>query len=425
MEFSDQFQQDPLPFDEYKEKEETSDSSGTIKLSLAPEESEHLVNARKRAVETHMRSTGRSAADWMTSAQIHFGRPEERGAELRAPAREPLSPKTAAWIHASTMPPNDIAEAGTRAVFQSVDAEGFARLAGGSALAAYHSPTHEVWVPDDTADVPTLMGSNYVTHELAHALQNDMGDQRFVDEHKTMAPGYQKTLKANGITGDAVRSMGFEPSDFKENPHADTIDINHPTLEPIFEGSAEGYRYRHAPMPGIVGGYRPESFENAKNSPGKRYLGPRTFQQAVEHTYTTGEVIPNSEVKKNVTRLVGVLEEDLSDAGKVSKKKNVETSTRMAANYTDRLLQGNDPSRRAAIFEGERRTRHMAIYGQDIQGSLFPDITPETNQFGDEPVEIRRSPRGQAFYEGYKKDYKGPTGIERDPKNTIRYRLAN
>jgi hypothetical protein len=50
-------------------------------------------------------------------------------------------------------------------------------------------------------------------------------------------------------------------------------------------------------------------------------------------------------------------------------------------------------------YEDETQQRNIAVHGQTIQGSMFPDIVPETNQFGSAPLlgpaEVNRSRIGR------------------------------
>lgn len=165
-------------------------------------------------------------------------------------------------------------------------------------------------------------------------------------------------------------------------------------MYPASEGSAEGYAERHtAPEAPNDTLYTPEFFSRSR-SDSETPHGPELFERARDWTRSTGQGLNMDDFRK-VSGLSSVLASDFnredyggglvvesSRRGEVGHSVN-DVGHRLLINEIDR----RDPSVKSPKFEDERRKREMAIHGQDIQGSLFPDITPETNQYGDTPVD--------------------------------------
>jgi hypothetical protein len=69
------------------------------------------------------------------------------------------------------------------------------------------------------------------------------------------------------------------------------------------------------------------------------------------------------------------------------------------ATYLLHLAQGGDP--RSHPHAEEYSQRRKAIEGETVQGSMFPDIVPETDQFGGAVTgDPERSERGTALFRG-------------------------
>ena len=165
-------------------------------------------------------------------------------------------------------------------------------------------------------------------------------------------------------------------------------------MYPASEGSAEGYAEKHtAPEAPNDSMYTPEFFSRSSRGSETPH-GPELFERARDWTRSTGQGLDMDDFRK-MRGLGSALSSDFNheDYGnglivESSRRNEVGHSAndvghRLLINEIDR----RDPSVKSPKFEDERRKREMAIHGQDIQGSLFPDITPETNQYGDTPVD--------------------------------------
>lgn len=188
----------------------------------------------------------------------------------------------------------------------------------------------------------------------------------------------------------------FEHLSFSHDPY-DTGENHHSDFRlPAMEGSAEGYSARHAPLMGEIpiAAYTPDFFSKEYKTE-----GPELFATAKDWTSRTGDSLSTHDFR-NIEGLTGVLASDFGNdvnsldnsvfEQKMAGRHRTNEGQRMAINEIDR----RDPRVRNPRHEDERRIREMAINGQRIQGSLFPDVVPETNQYGDAPIEIERSRKG-------------------------------
>jgi len=169
-----------------------------------------------------------------------------------------------------------------------------------------------------------------------------------------------------------------------------TSDDKWDTKRPASEGSAEGYSARYtAPDAPNDSVYTPEHFERTKTGKEAPH-GPELFSRAHNWTRSTGQSLDSGDFRK-ISDMSHVLDSDYHEdsyGDEGPNKDGVGTSradvgNRMAINEITR----RDSSVKAPQFEDERRKREMAVNGQHVQGSLLPDLVPETNQYGDSPVD--------------------------------------
>lgn len=268
-----------------------------------------------------------------------------------------------------------------------------------------------------------------ITHELAHTLQSTLPKSVMdVELHKHRVDDASKYLDiSEEEAGDRLNKAGAGAMThmagmamFREAKRtlkrAERLGRGHdreleapPMITsglPIYEGSAEGYRERYqGGRANFTPGYTPEKFEAA--------MGPNAaevFVAAKEFTRNTGHVVPDDHILK-ATRLAGVLASDLDESGKRQSGHDAATVHRMMTHIIHHSQQDPD-NPLPSPHEAEFRQRTKAIEGEIVQGSLFPDMFPDVDQFGDAASGTpEASPRGLALREGR------PT--EMRPENTL------
>lgn len=270
-----------------------------------------------------------------------------------------------------------------------------------------------------------------VVHELAHRLQNrSLGESRALEEDKVLRQAPERVEGASkffplGPTG-RVLEPGLSEKAAKRYRRPRVLgDMERPSVysdafDPVIEGSAEGYRYRYAEHPTGRSAYdRPNFF--AKPKYGSQ--GQATADIARQYTRETGEVITYADLREPA-RLVGSLASDVR-----TPEADAETISRMALNKVARMAAGkidlpttsiHTPAGGQPWFEGERRLRQKALEGEIVQGSFFPDIVPEVDQFGDKPIgeeelDRLRSDRARIILSGRESEI--------EPKSSQAYRL--
>ena len=215
-----------------------------------------------------------------------------------------------------------------------------------------------------------------ITHEIGHAVANS---------------SLTSTERAQDI--DKILRYGKEDSKNLTRYHRGPKGIDQLESLPLSsaagltmrEGSAEGYSAAHSKEPrNPIGGYVPEHF----GEPGTDLN--ELFTVVRENVRQLGQVVSDKDIMET-HKLAGVLESDLGVNGKRNVSHDSQTAARMGL-----LTQGGRMEHLP-----EYRLRQKAIYGEVVQGSAFPDVVPETDQFGGAPVgNIERSPRGEALFRG-------------------------
>jgi hypothetical protein len=192
------------------------------------------------------------------------------------------------------------------------------------------------------------------------------------------------------------------------NREGDLLKSSPDAQSPYIEGHAEGYAQHYTPHQPITdpllgdyikkydGTYSPIQFEHLAH-------GPELFMEAKNHARETGD--PGSlNTVDNVYQLSNVLTGERDD-GRVTDRERTDATHRMLINHLQK--QRGIPSQLAA-HEDEFQQRNIAVHGQTVQGSMFPDIVPETNQFGAAPflgpAEVNQSRVGRNWARRYKEN---------------------
>jgi hypothetical protein len=295
-------------------------------------------------------------------------------------------------IAGSTMPLADIKEAGVRVASESdsdymrfYGAHELGRNTGGQYDPARKNIRYKAGRLDSMDDKRGAL-----VHESAHSLQNDLGRHEMLENDKSARLGValdphsdvSKQLAARYRAGGGLSEL-------------ESIPIHDMSL-PVAEGSAEGYRLLHTNGKGQWA-YRPEYFSTHSA------LGPQLFEQARAETFSSGKVVPDS-TAHGAARLAGVLKSDLVDG-----KRDIATDIGAAQRMLMHAISHPDPVTGEHPHRDEWRTRMKAIDGERVQLSMFPDLVPETDQFGGTPTGTpERSPRGEALAAGInsEKSYK-------------------
>jgi len=265
---------------------------------------------------------------------------------------------------------------------------------------------------------PAAEKRGVVTHELAHTLQStlprstmevELHKHRIADAEKyedlTDEEASERLNSRGASTMTHMQGMALLRHARSVKQRAARIDdgstrqLEAPNFFdsglPIYEGSAEGYREKYQGERGqFKTGYTPEHFAGLQGQD-----AAEVFVAAKEHTRRTGEIIPDDHILR-ATRLAGVLESDLDGGGLRRSDHDRSTVHRMMTHLIHHA--GQDPSNPTpSPHEAEFRTRTKAIEGEYVQGSLLPDLVPETDQFGDTPTGTpASSPRGLALRAG-------------------------
>ena len=310
----------------------------------------------------------------------------------------------------NTMPIADIKEAGRPAnsvdPFSEMGQQVMSSNEGGN----YNPLTGEItYKRTDTA----LDRRAVLTHESAHSLQDDLTRHEadleldkihrhtasnIIDQHRSgpVGPGTDTPEDDSLVAGlrQQGRRLGFKP----ELSWMESHPIHDPMIQlPISEGTADAYQKMHTAASGRYG-YSPEQFHN--HSPEMGYA----FEAAQARTYHTGRVIRESEIR-DLTKLAGVLDHDDSSR----RDEQPKAVQRMATARFDPENTIGMPEDQHAANVQEHRTRQKAVSGEVIQGTMFPDVVPETDQFGG-PLQFDpsvpedeapfRSYRGEALFRG-------------------------
>lgn len=252
-----------------------------------------------------------------------------------------------------------------------------------------------------------------LAHEIGHAMQDTEGRARLVDLDKSYRSSMAGTMrmeipesqrnhpnapKAQQIIDQAKESIMRKSRRYQLPVGLGELEAV-PTFEAglvVSEANAEGFREHHTAKDIAAGKstekwYQPEQFGNFGPH------GPELFSMVKEQTKRTGKIITNSELKP-IIGLTGVLKSDLKPEGTRDFRGDMMAAQRMLYHH----FSEPDPVTGMKPYEGEYRQRRKAIEGEYVQGSMFKDIVPETDQFGDAPTGIpARSPRGEALAAGH------------------------
>lgn len=223
-----------------------------------------------------------------------------------------------------------------------------------------------------------------VTHELAHTLQSTLTDtQADVELHKYGIHKNRKVATRYTMTDDpAMRELEATPM------HAAGL--------PIFEGSAEGYRETYQGPKAAFNSVYSNKYMNKNYGPD----AGEAYDTAKSYTERTGRVVPDHKILEG-TRLAGVLEEDtVEDVTTGTRSRDYDRDASTVHRMMTHILS---PETTVSPHRIEYERRRSAIEGQVVQQSMFPELVPETNQFGSpvwEESELKLSTRGQALREG-------------------------
>jgi hypothetical protein len=245
---------------------------------------------------------------------------------------------------------------------------------------------------DREMSVPTLR--SVLTHELAHSLQSDLPKSTLeVELDKTKRELSNQHASINSRLRRYSRPTSVDPQ-LSSVPWVSAQTA-------ISEGSAEGFRKRYegssATPPNIS--YSPDFFKEKYHHEGTSFgeNAAEAYAESERFTQETGRVVPDS-LSHTATKYAGVLADDLAPTGTRQNAHDIATSHRMAS-YLLHVSKGGDP--KTHPHAGEFFMRQKAIEGERVQGSLLPDLVPETDQFGQAVTGTpARSPRGQALAEG-------------------------
>lgn len=279
----------------------------------------------------------------------------------------------------TTIPTQDL-KLGTSKLRSNSKYNYFGNALGRDALGGFNSMNGVIdYNRDDNMGAKRAIITHEVGHAVAGASMGMLDNARERDKHIR----YLSSLRVDSAFGKVVKAYGNVPG--RVDPQLEAHPIRSKAGEAISEGSAEGYRLAHSPTPrGFETGYTGEIFgpEGSDHN--------RLFNSVRETVRQTGQVIPNTDIMA-ATRLAGVLDSDLDENGKRDFYKDDATTARMAM-----VTLGGEMRHLP-----EYRLRQKAISGEVVQGSMFPDMVPETDQFGGTPAgKIARSPRGEALFRG-------------------------
>jgi hypothetical protein len=170
------------------------------------------------------------------------------------------------------------------------------------------------------------------------------------------------------------------------------------------EGSAEGYRLAHDPIsqehgylklptsrytPEFFGERRRKEFSNPENETAVQSGrdAAELFGLSKQFSAMTGDPgFHAAEYDRVAHDMVGVLPGE--------RRHDFNSKVRMFSAQIGRTMNpDNFPHMQ------EFKDRHRAAFGQTVQGSMFPSLVPEKDQFGDAPMEqIPRSEQGEVMY---------------------------
>jgi len=252
-----------------------------------------------------------------------------------------------------------------------------------SDLHTLHNKSINIMTDSDMRDYPQASG-------FSEAPIIDDGTPASIGIHPLMATGHLSKYGPRTVAheiGHAMHSGRLPTSRVENIPTGILRNLKYPASE----GSAEGYSARYtAPDAPHSSMYTPEFFSQSMNTRWQTPHGPELFSRAHSWTQSTGQGLDISDFRriKDISHVLASDYDKDSYGDEVSTRNDVgntpiDVGHRMAINEIDR----RDPSVKTPKFEDERRKRDMVINGQYVQGSLMPDLVPETNQYGDTPVD--------------------------------------
>lgn len=351
----------------------------------------------------------------------------------RAVARDMRSTKTSKIepnkdvvniLKLSDMPVEDLRKSGTVVVSDS--GSGFFTNLSGSTLGNHNVSSGYVTYK---SKLPIEKRRGVMVHELAHVLQHDMTQSQLDTElHKVHRGIWEKMANTpdkpeptdmsdgSGVvfeTPDNSRTREKGEKELNRYAHFDTGAYRHleaPSLHltgtPIYEGSAEGYRLKFQGKAGLVTSYSPEFFTKQLGG----HAG-EAYQTAFDYSHQTGKPVTDSIVMQ-AARLAGVLKSDLDEKGDRRSDHDASTVHRM----TTHLLQ-KEMGHTELPHEKEFQERMKAVEGEHIQQSMFPDLAPDIDQFGNPAgAPVQRSSRGEALLAGMRTELPVELTIERQAR---------
>jgi hypothetical protein len=328
-------------------------------------------------------------------------------------------------LRLSDMPVTDLQRAGSVVVSDS--GKGFF-----SSLTKGVGGTHDITSGEVTykSSLPMESRRAVMVHELAHVLQHDLSQSqlelelhkvhRRIWENDANAPDLEAPKSMDGGIGvlftnpdrSAIRKSGRK--NLSRYAHFDTgryRELEAPSIHfnatPITEGSAEGYRTKYQGKGNFNTMYSPDFFRSVGGDD-----AAQAYQTAFDYSHQTGKVVPASLILE-ATRLAGTLRDDLNLEGKRNPRRDTSAIHRMTTHLLQKEMGHTD-----LPHETEYQNRIKAVEGDHIQQSLFPDIAPDIDRFGNPAgAPIARSPRGEALLAGARTEVPFEHTIERQARN--------
>lgn len=382
-----------------------------------------LDKATKEAREAAIKQNYVSLDSWSSIGANSLGRAKARELRRVQPGTPAPTQDVVNMLRLSAMPVTDLRDAGTVVVSDS--GSSFSSLGSGTA------GTHDLTSGYVTyrSKFPTEQRRGVMVHELAHVLQHDMTQAHLENElHKVHRSIWERMAQTpdDATPQDMSGGLGVlfnNPDKSKTREHGEKqlsryahFDIGayrhleapslHITGTPIYEGSAEGYRQKYQGKADFSAIYSPDYFTN-------KFGGDagQAYQTAFDYSHLTGKPVTDSIIMK-ATRLAGVLASDLNLKGERVPHHDMQTVHRM----TTHLLQ-KEMGHTELPHEKEFQERTKAVEGEHIQLSMFPEIAPDIDQFGNPAgAPVQRSPRGEALLAGMRTELPREQTIEQEAR---------